>query len=166
MRLKFFFITLFIAICYLAGCGNFQSSEKTIAIINGKKISYKQFEGRISKMPPYYQTIAHSRPRQLLDDMITEEVLYEEAMKRNLENDKYIQEVFSEAKKKILITRLLEEIAKKKMKIDQDQIKKYYDEHIADFTIPEKVNVSHILVIDEQKAQGILSQLKKWRGLC
>lgn len=159
MRSKITLVLLFI-ISLFFGCSDFASSDKTLAIINGKKISYKQFQERISKMPPYYQTISISHPRQLLDDIITEQVLYEEAVRKGLQNDKYIKEVFQEAKKKILITGLLEEEAKKKIKVEPDQIKDYYDTHIQDFTVPEKINVYHILVNNEQQARELLERLE------
>ena len=66
-----------------------------------------------------------------------------------------------EAKKKILIARLLKDEVEDKVKVSEEEIENYYNANKEDFTMPEVLRASHILVKTEKEAKDILSELSK-----
>lgn len=139
------------------GCGNAKS--KPIATVNGRAITVGDFEKRVSKMPAYYKTLAGNRKKDFLDDMINEQLIYKEAVKRGINRDPEVKELLDEAKRKILIARLME-IEAGKSAVTEDKIKRFYDMHKNDFVTPLKLRASHIMVETEAEANDILQKLK------
>lgn len=140
-----------------SGCGNAKS--KSLATINGKVITVGDFEKRISKMPAYYKALAGNRKKDFLDDMINEQLIYKEAVKRGINRDPEVKELLDEAKRKILIAKLME-VEAKKSAVNEDKIKEFYEMHKADFVTPLKLRASHIMVDTEAEANEILQKLK------
>lgn len=93
--------------------------------------------------------------------MIKEELLYKEAKKQGLEKDKDYQTKLEEFNKMNLITTLLKKEIEEKTKIEDKEIKEFYDKHSEEFKVGSGVKASHILVETEAEAQNILKRLQK-----
>ena len=142
----------------LSGCGNAKS--KPLATVDGKVITVGDLEKRISKMPAYYKTLASQRKKDFLDDMINEQLMYKAALKRGINRDAEVKELLDEAKRKILIARLME-VELKKSAVSEDKIKEFYQIHKDDFVTPLKLRASHIMVDTEAEANEVLQKLKE-----
>ena len=140
-----------------SGCGNAKS--KSLATIDGKAITVGDLEKRVSKMPAYYKTLASERKKDFLDDMINEQLIYKEALKRGINREPDVKELLDEAKRKILIARLMETEVKKSA-VTEDKIKEFYAMHKDDFVTPLKLRASHIMVDTEAEANEVLQKLK------
>jgi len=155
---KLCLITMFIASVFaFSGCGNAKS--KPLATVNGKVITVGDFEKRVSKMPAYYKTLAGERKKDFLDDMINEQLIYKEALRRGINREPEVKELLDEAKRKILIARLMETEVKKSA-VNEDKIKEFYAIHKDDFVTPLKLRASHIMVDTEAEANEVLQKLK------
>ena len=139
------------------GCGNAKS--KPLATVNGKVITVGDFEKRVSKMPAYYKTLASQRKKDFLDDMINEQLIYKEALKRGINREPEVKELLDEAKRKIFIAKLMETEVKKSA-VSEDKIKEFYALHKDDFVTPLKLRASHIMVDTEAEANEVLQKLK------
>lgn len=142
----------------ISGCGDAKS--KPLATVDGKVITVGDFEKRISKMPAYYKTLASQRKKDFLDDMINEQLIYKAALKRGINREAEVKELFDEAKRKILIARLME-VELKKSAVSEDKIKEFYQIHKDDFVTPLKLRASHIMVDTEAEANEVLQKLKE-----
>jgi len=142
----------------LSGCGSAKS--KPLATVDGKVITVGDFEKRVSKMPAYYKTLASQRKKDFLDDMINEQLIYKEALKRGINREPEVKELLDEAKRKILIARLME-VELKKSAVSEDKIKEFYQIHKDDFVTPLKLRASHIMVDTEAEANEVLQKLKE-----
>lgn len=161
-RISIIFISIFLACAILNGCGNkAKSNDKTLARVSSKVITLNEFQSRIAKMPPYYRKIVENNKKRYLDDCIVEMLFYEEAVRRGLERDKEVKEVLSEAKKKIVIAKLIKSEVEDKIKISDEEMKEFYDAHKDEFKTPELWRASHILVSDEKQAKSIADELSK-----
>ncbi|MDI7248427.1 MAG: peptidylprolyl isomerase [Bacillota bacterium] len=150
------------------------SDLKAVAKINSTSITWKEFHAALEKQTG----------RQLLAKMIREELIKQGAAKYDIqvtdedvaaEVDKLKAEFGSDAgleqalaqygmtlddlRSQIRTSLLLEAIASKDVTINEDEIKKYYDEHKDEFKEPEQVKARHILVKDEKTAKDIEKQL-------
>ena len=148
-------------IVLLGGCAD-RSGKDVLARIDKKyTITRKDFNDRISKLPERYQDAINKNKKAFLDELVVDILLYNEAIAQKLENDPDVKEVMKEAKKKILIARLLKDEVEDKVKVSEEEIENYYNANKEDFTMPEVLRASHILVKTEKEAKDILSELSK-----
>ena len=144
----------------LSGCG---SSGKVAAVVNGRVITVKDLESRISNMNPSARASVSSQKGRLLDQMIVESILLQEAEKRGLDRDAEVRRLLQEAQKQILVGRLLEILRKEKEKespVADEQIAQFYEANKANFIQPESYRASHILAADEAAAKKALDRIK------
>lgn len=155
---KITFPILIIAfIAALAGCGN--NDKRVLAKVDGDVITVKDFNDRIEKLPKQYQDIIKNQKRNYLDDLIMEKLLYKKAIKANIDKDRETQDIIAEATKKIIIARLIEKDVENKVKVSDEEARKYYDEHSEEFMLPERWRASHILVDTPEEASAIKQKL-------
>lgn len=161
-RISFFLIILGICGALCAGCAKRPTGEdKVLAKVSNKLITLKDFKDRIGKLPVYYQNIVNKNKKRFLDETIVEILFYEEAIRKGLDRDREAKEVIAEAKKKILIAKLIKNEVEDKIKIGDDEIRGFYETHKEDFKTPELWRASHILVATEENAKDILNELSK-----
>lgn len=157
MKRIIFLIAVFAVSASLAGCGN--KDNRILAKVNGEVITVRDFNGRIDKLPKQYQDIVKSQKKNYLDDLIMEKLLYKKALTENIDKDKDTQDIIAEATKKIIIARLVEKEVEKKVRVSDEEVKKYYDEHSEEFMMPERWRASHILVDTADEANAIKQNL-------
>ncbi len=141
----------------LCGCAD---SSFILARLNNKVITLKDFENRIAKLPPRYQEVIKRRKIDYLNNLIDEELLFEEAKRRRIEEDSQIKELLFEAKKKILVSKLIDTEINKGISVKEEDIEDYYKLHQEEFAEPEKLRASHILLPTMEEAVSILKELK------
>ena len=79
-------ILLFIICCMSLGCSN--NNADYVAKIGNKIITREYLDYRISKLPESYQAVVKSNKKNFLDELIVDELLYREALKKNLDKEK------------------------------------------------------------------------------
>ncbi|QEK13650.1 peptidylprolyl isomerase [Crassaminicella thermophila] len=95
----------------------------------------------------------------LLNEMITQQILYLDAKEKGLDKDEaYLKEL------KALEENLLKQYAVKKLledvKVDEEEVKEYYEKNHEQFVKGESVKAKHILVKEEATAKDILNELE------
>lgn len=137
------------------------TNEVVLAEVNGVRVTQSQLDQRIQTLPVQLQASFQSQKGLLLEDMVNQELLFQEAKKRKLENDAKVQKAFDTLKQGILVQRMLELEVLEKVKVPTEEVRKYFDEHKADFKVPESIHPFHILVADEGKAKDVAQRLGK-----
>lgn len=140
-----------------SGCG--RKGEKVLAKVNERVITLDEFNKKIEILPAHYQEIIKGQKRKYLDDIIGEELLYQEALRSNIDKDSETQEVIAEAKKKIVVSRLIKDRVNDRVSISDEELKEYYDKHSEEFMLPERWRASHILLDTRQKAGDVKARL-------
>ncbi len=133
----------------------------TVATVNDAKITVKDFQELLKRVPPNYQSFIKGQKTRVVNDMITQELLFQEAMKMKLGDDKTVLEALENLKKQIMVQRLLQIEVSDKVTVSDKEIKDYYDAHKEEFNLPERVRAAHILVKTEDEAKKILDRAKK-----
>jgi peptidyl-prolyl cis-trans isomerase C len=170
MRKKYYILlfSIFLSI-YSTGCGSkLSGQDKILATVGNKFITLNDFKHKFAKLPPYYQAMAEKNKKTLFDDMLVESLFLEDAIRKGLDRDKEVRDILEEAKKKIIIAKLVKTEVDDKIKISEEDMKKYYEEHKDDFKKPEMWRASHILVASEGEAkeiQALLSSGKSFQDL-
>lgn len=169
-------IALVLVIIFPIGGG---SKEETLAIVNGTKITKNDL---LDTLQQYYGDSITS----VLDRMITEEVVGQEAKAKNITltdadlnaevsalkidygSDENFQSFLSyygmtedDLKNELKLTTLVRLLLQGSVEVTDEEVQTYFDENKANLGgSEEKVRASHILVTDKALAEDILAQLK------
>ncbi|MFH1665816.1 MAG: peptidylprolyl isomerase [Candidatus Omnitrophota bacterium] len=156
------FITLLAILIALVspGCGKAGKGEAVLATIGKTKITVEGFNERINNLPERYRDIIRKKKKEYLEELINDTLLYREAVDKKLLKDKDVQKVIEEAKKKILIARLLKDEVDDTLTISEDDIVRFYEENKQNYMTPEIMRVSHILVPSREDAGKILAEIR------
>lgn len=115
--------------------------EDVIATVDGAPIGAADLRQQASRNPPADgKSHTEAERKALADDLVEEEVLFQEALKKGLYHDSKVR--------KILVNLLLREEVYSQVRNDSltdEELQAYYQEHLEDFVTPEKVQVRRIL---------------------
>ena len=146
----------------ISGCARKQDPQNNVlARVSNRVITEKDLKAKIAKMPPYYQNIVSKNPKRYVEEIIVEMLCYEEGVRKGIDRDKEVKELISEAKKKIVMAKLVKNEVEDKVVVTEDEMKKFYDVHKDEFKTPEMWRASHILVGTEKEAGEMLDKLAK-----
>ncbi|MFM2163438.1 MAG: hypothetical protein RLZZ383_2950 [Pseudomonadota bacterium] len=115
----------------------------TLATVNGAKVGTLAFDPLAQRRPPADgQGFSAEEKQAILDEVIVEELLFQEAMNKGLFHDPKV--------KKILVNALLRQDVYDAVKNDDftaAQLQSYFDANRETFVIPEKVQIKRILLV-------------------
>lgn len=99
-----------------------------LATIGQRKITQGDLDFEIQKMPPYLrdQFKSKEKKKELLQQLVLQDLLYESAKRKGLDKDKDVIEGVFEAKKSLMANKLLQQELQKKVKIDPEEVQLYY----------------------------------------
>lgn len=148
----------FLALALLGGCG---PQGKVAAIVNGHLITSKEVDERIAHLNPALRQSLGNDRRRMVEQLVTETLLYQEAGRRGLEQDPEVRKLLQEARRQIMIGRLLEKVRKESTgTIPEEEIRQFYEANRASFNQPESWRASHILTADQAAAEKALARVK------
>lgn len=162
MRKRLLLLMLLCIAALAAGC-NQQKGSPVLAEGSGVKITEENFKNKLGRLPEWAigRFTTEEGKKEFIKEMIKEELLYKEAKKQGLEKDKDYQLKLEEFNKMNLITTLLKKEIEEKAKVEDKEIREFYDTHSEEFKVGSGVKASHILVETEAEAQNILKRLQK-----
>lgn len=95
----------------------------------------------------------------ILEELIAQRLFLADAKKSLLEYEEAFKARLAKLKDRLLVDYAIEK-ALGKITVTEEDVKKYYDEHLAEMTAGESVEASHILVPDEETALDLLAKIK------
>jgi len=130
-----------------------------VAVVNGKTISKAAFEQYAQQLRGKAKVDSPDASKSLVDQLVMEELLVQQANKQKLEDDPQIKQQLEMIQRSLLastvVRRMLSENAP-----SEDAIKKEYETAVAAMKGKE-YKASHILVDSEDKAKEVIAELKK-----
>jgi peptidyl-prolyl cis-trans isomerase C len=99
------------------------------------------------------------RKKQFVENMILNELLFDEGQRRGLADDPEIEQQVRDMRKRLVVQRLMREY-QTPPEVTDEQVQVYYDANPHLFST-SKIQASHILVKDEAEAKAIREQLLK-----
>ena len=138
-----------------------EDSTKALAIINGKEITASEFDLRWSQLPEYARK-TYAGPdgrKKFLEELITRELLLQEARKRGLDRDRVLLERVERFKERSVLDTLMRDEVDSRITVTLEEMKAYYAANPGSFTASDEVRASHILVKTEAEAQDLKKRL-------
>ena len=152
-------LAIFLSFIY-AGCGS-KLGNKVIAKVNDEVVTQAEFQSKIDRLPPYYRALAAQQKDKFLDEIINEKLFLKEAYKHGIDRNKDVKDLIEEAKRKIMVSKFIEDQISRNIKISDKEIEDYYKLHKKEFVMPERYKASHILVATEDQAKKVLERINK-----
>ena len=135
------------------------AEDKSAALVNGVSIPQARGDVRVKIAATQGQADTPELRKAIREDMISLEVLAQEAKKMGLDKDPEVIQQTELAKQSVLVSAFVQDYTKNHQ-ISDDQLKQEYDKLKANLGKSE-YNVSHILVETEDEAKAIIAQLGK-----
>lgn len=149
---------VFFVLVLLSGC-----THDYIARIGSRKITENSFKNRMLDVPAYYRGFLETEGgrRQYLEGIVNESVLVELAKAKGIHRRPEVRERIDAVEDQILLEYVIEDLKKSTLKVSDEEIAEYYEQHRDFYLHPPRVRVSHILVAMKDEAQRLYAQTKK-----
>lgn len=135
-------------------------NKEILAKVNDREITNEDLNIFLSQLDPntrMYFT-QNNMMDQVVDELIYQEMIYMEAIEKEMDKDEDFVKVLEKTKETLLksyaLGKLLENV-----EITDEDLKNYYDNHKDNFKNNASVEASHILVEDESVAKEIKEKL-------
>jgi peptidyl-prolyl cis-trans isomerase C len=147
----------------LTACSPIPEDSPVLVIVNEKPITQSEFEYRWSELPPS----SHARyrneggKRKFLDDLISRELLLQEARRLGLDQSPSVRERLERAKEQLALDELMRATVKARTDISTEELESYYTAHAAEVQATDQIHAAHIVVTTASMAWELKRQLDK-----
>lgn len=159
--------SLIAALALMAACepppppvpGALTATGTVLVNVNGQPVTQDMVDAQLKQLPDEVraQLERSGGTARIKDNLIAQELLYQEALKRKLQDDPSMKIPLALAERQVMAQVLLNKVAEERL-TDQ-AIQQWYNDHAVQFAKPQ-IDVSHIILADEAKAKDILAQAK------
>lgn len=134
--------------------------DKVLAVVNGKNITESDYRNTLMRFPAERQGYFNSESgkKELLEQMVAFELIHEYAVSEKMNDDELYATQVELAKKELLTQYAINKVLSN-VKIEEDEIKSFYESNSQMFMEDESVSAKHILVETEEKANEILAEI-------
>lgn len=129
------------------------------ATVNGQPIAQAEIDSMMRALTARGMEDSAENRQRVLDQLITAEVLSQEAIKQGLDKQDETRLLIENARKEILINTLIAQWMQDN-DASQSEVDKAYDELVADLKDNKEYNIRHILLEEEAAANDLLKQIK------
>jgi peptidyl-prolyl cis-trans isomerase C len=136
--------------------------QKIVAVINGEVITKAKLDALYSGMGAQMRAQYDKSGGKLafLDNYVAKRLLLQEALKSGFDKKPDVQIAMEAAKESALFDQYIKDVVAPSV-VTSAEIRKYYDEHTADFALPESAKVRHIVITWNNKPkQDALEKIK------
>lgn len=152
---KFFILLLVTFLLLSFGCKNGQKEGTVIARVNNSSFTLEELNEQV---PPYL-SISPDRKEAFVDEWINTQLVYEEAMKKGIDEDEKTQRKLELLKKQFIANELLSRRLESEQEISDFEVKEYFQEHERDFN--SRIKVAHILLSTDEEAKKVMKKLEE-----
>lgn len=129
-----------------------------LAGVNTKIITYEEFEQNIKNLQtlaPDYKIESFEARKELLNQMINQELLYQEAKSRGIQRRKDVTDLVEAFLRRAVVEQLLIDTAEN-VTVGAQEIETFYSQYKDQLAEPEQRRVREIIVSSEDRAREIL----------
>jgi len=140
----------------------FDGGKGIAATVEGEDIKRDEVLARLRSAPLGRDEDEMDRLKKLvIDSIINQRLLDREVDRRNYEKNEDFSYSLLIAKEAVLNRLFKNKIIAAAIKVDDEEIRRYYDDNKKLFKEPEKIRMSTIKIKEKEKAERIIGELKK-----
>lgn len=137
--------------------------ENVVALVNGRQITQTEFETRWGELAAATR-IRYEKEggkRRFLDELITRELLMQEARKQGLDQSDAIRDRAQRYREQLILDELLKDRIKAKIEVSKEELDAFYEKHAHELLTPLKVQVSQMLLPNYSAAKDLEKQINQ-----
>jgi len=146
----------------LISCGP-PPEEGVLALVNGRQITQTEFDARWGELAEATKARYQKEggKRVFLDELITKELLMQEARKLGLDQSDAIRDRAQRYKEQLILDELLKDRIKAKVELTSEELNAFYEQHSRELLTPLKVRVSQMLLPNISAAKDLEKQVNQ-----
>jgi peptidyl-prolyl cis-trans isomerase C len=140
-----------------------QQEEPILALVNGRAITQLEFDVRWNELSEATRARYEKDggKRRFLDELITRELLMQEAKRQGLDQNDIIRDRAQRYKEQLILDELLKDRLRSKVELTQTELDVYYEKHAHELLAPLKVQVFQMLLPNLSAAKDLETQINK-----
>lgn len=145
--------------CLLTACGEHEPSNnasQVAAKVNGNEITVHRVNEVLQSIPQQKNHTAQSAANIVLDRLINEQVLVEQAEEMKIHRDPAVLSKIESAKQKVLIEEYIQRILGQSIIISDEEIKEYFNENPTFFAERKLFSYSQIFISSDDATKDDL----------
>lgn len=137
------------------------NQSKVLAVVGGKAITEEDVQRTLMNLGSRAAQYNTPQGKQIiLDQIINKELVVLDAKKNLMEHDAEFKAELEKLKKELLANFYVDKFLRD-VKVSDEEMKKYFDEHREEFQGEETVSARHILVEEKARATDLLEKIQK-----
>jgi peptidyl-prolyl cis-trans isomerase C len=140
-----------------------RQEEPVVALVNGRTITRVEFETRWGELSEATKARYDKEggKRRFLDELITRELLMQEARRQGLDQNDTIRDKTHRYKEQLILDELLKGKLQSKVELTQAELDAYYGLHAHELLDPLKIHVSQMLLPNYPAARDLEIQVNR-----
>lgn len=134
-------------------------NRDVVAVVNGYPVTITDILVETELSPEVYKESLQTNPNSVVENYINQILLFKEAEKYERQLKRQIKSRMKNHYIKEITAAYVETKLAEKIKISQESVAEYYNAHLEDFVIPERVRLFEIVVSSQRAAEDILRRL-------
>ncbi|MEK7235503.1 MAG: SurA N-terminal domain-containing protein, partial [Nitrospirota bacterium] len=128
-----------------------------LALVNGRQITQTEFDARWGELAEATKAryLKEGGKRLFLDELITKELLMQEARKLGLDQNDAIRDRTQRYREQLILDELLKDRIKAKVELSKEELDAFYEQHANELLPPLKVRVSQMLLPNISAAKDL-----------
>jgi peptidyl-prolyl cis-trans isomerase C len=137
--------------------------ESVLALVNGRQITQTEFETRWGELAEATRARYEKAggKRRFLDELITRELLMQEARKQGLDQNDAIRDRAQRYREQLILDEFLKDRIKAKIEVSKEELAAFYEKHAHELLTPLKVQVSQMLLPNFPAAKDLEKQVNQ-----
>jgi peptidyl-prolyl cis-trans isomerase C len=146
----------------LTGCAP-PPDEGVLAFVNGRQITQTEFDTRWGELAEATKAryLKEGGKRLFLDELVTRELLMQEARKLGLDQSDAIRDRAQRYREQLILDELLKDRIKAKVELSHEELDAFYEQHAHELLTPLKVRVSLMLLPNISAAKDLEKQVNQ-----
>jgi peptidyl-prolyl cis-trans isomerase C len=144
-----------------AACSQASSETPVLAVVNGKPITQGEFDYRWAELSDSARGRYESQggKKKFLDDLISREILMQEARRRGLDQTLALRERLERVKEQIILDELMKEATSQPVHVAQAELDTYYGSHADMILAARQIRAAHIVLANVFQAKDMRNQI-------
>jgi len=137
--------------------------EGVLALVNGRQITQNEFEIRWGELAEATRARYEKDggKRRFLDELITRELLMQEARKQGLDQNDAIRDRAQRYREQLILDELLKDRIKAKIELSKEELDAFYEKHAHELLTSLKIQVSQMLLPNYPAAKDLEKQINQ-----
>jgi len=143
--------------------GTKKPSGEVVAKIKNREITMNEINSAMEELPPWMKeayTKDEAKKLDFVKTYVANELFYEKGVKLGINKDPQIREKVRLIEKEMVIQKVLEREVFSKIKIEEGDLRNYYEVYKDRYTEKPAIKFRYILTSSQEDAEGIVKQIE------